>query len=205
MKEFEYTRGRATTNMPWWRPKGSLLNKWKRDFFKVEGVQNYQFWICGGAINEWRTWDTDIVVSGEIKNFKELENIMTSAMQIGFKYRQLIDINWASQDWTHFHTRQSLLHALFDVVIAYEIDVPRDSSFIEREQIAEGLWRIRRWYPKPKHVERLEHGIEYNKPIRLTPDLNFKSIIIKGDKDHIANKLRKEWNKKHGTKEQKQS
>ena len=93
-KKFEYIKGAAKTSVPWFRPDPELLNNWKQDFYKIKGIEKYQFWICGGALEKWKSWDTDIMVTGKIGSYKELENILVKATQFGFKYRQLLDISW---------------------------------------------------------------------------------------------------------------
>ena len=92
--KFEYIKGSATTNKPWFRPNPRLLNKWKFDFFNIKGVDKYNFWICGGVLESWKTWDTDILVTGDVTSYDEIENILVSSTQLGFNNRQLIDINW---------------------------------------------------------------------------------------------------------------
>ena len=93
-EKFSYSKGPANTNIPWQRPNGRLLNLWKEEFFKIPGVDKYKFWICGGVLENWDTWDTDILVTGEVTSYVELQNIMVSATQIGLNHKQLIDINW---------------------------------------------------------------------------------------------------------------
>jgi hypothetical protein len=93
-QKFEYTKGPAHTTKPWYRPDGSLLNLWKEEFFRIPGTQNYKFWVCGGVLEQWDTWDTDIVAQGKIESYEELENILVKATQLGLDLKQLIDINW---------------------------------------------------------------------------------------------------------------
>ena len=93
-RNFEYVKGPARTRIHWHRPCPNLLNNWKEDFFKIPHVDKYKFWVCGGATEVWKTWDTDIVVTGKINEYSEIENIMVSATRIGFEHRQLIDITW---------------------------------------------------------------------------------------------------------------
>tara|TARA_Y100000296_G_scaffold87448_1_gene134635 strand:- start:900 stop:1625 length:726 start_codon:yes stop_codon:yes gene_type:complete len=93
-KEFEYIKGAARTNIPWFRPQAHRLNLWKEEFFKIPGVDKYKFWICGGVLENRATWDTDILVTGKVTSYMELQNIMVSATQLGLDLRQLIDINW---------------------------------------------------------------------------------------------------------------
>tara|TARA_Y100000310_G_C20137397_1_gene558674 strand:+ start:84 stop:320 length:237 start_codon:yes stop_codon:yes gene_type:complete len=71
-KKFEYIKGAATTTTPWFRPDPEFLNLWKEDFFKIKGVENYKFWIYGGSLEDWQTWDIDIVAIGLCRDFKDI-------------------------------------------------------------------------------------------------------------------------------------
>ena len=197
---FEYIKGAAKTNIPWLRPRGVRLNRWKKEFFKIRGVKNYNFWICGGALEEWETWDIDITINGEIKDYKELENIIISATQLGFKYRQLIDINWVNtppnlyRTSPEYHNKESTISPngtnwansgyTFHVISGCcEIfkngkKLRCGSSAKEVVQISDFLWQRKQRNPSEKQVNRIKEGIIYkSNPVLLTPDLDFRTII----------------------------
>jgi hypothetical protein len=203
-RKFEYVKGAVKTNTPWFRPRGSLLNKWKNEFFKIQGVKNYNFWICGGALEEWKTWDTDITINGEIKCYKELENIIISATRLGFKYQQLVDINWVETSpidtpniyhaLSEYHSRESTISPNgtvwengYDTVSVIsgccEIfkngkKLPFGNLAKEVVQISDFLWKRNQKNPSEKQLARIKNGIVYNKePVLLTLDLDFKKII----------------------------
>lgn len=195
MKSFEYIKGNAKTTTPWFRPRGNLLNLWRDDFFKLEGVEKYSFWITGGAIEDWDTWDTDITILGDLQELKELETIMTEAVRIGFKHRQLIDINWVDymyktailQDYENL----SLAYKKKDANLVYKIERQLISmcSFVKkngkiytpsdsREQISDFLWKRTLSSPSEKQKQRIKSGIPYRgEPVLITKDLDFRKII----------------------------
>jgi len=204
-RKFEYIKGPVKTNIPWFRPRESLLNKWKEDFFNIKGIDKYKFWICGGVLEEWETWDTDITINGEIKCYKELENIIISATQLGFKHRQLIDINWADAPpslyplLSEHHSRESTISpngtawansgAIVSIISGCcEIfkngkKLPCGSSAKEVVQISDFLWQRSQRNPSKKQIERIKEGIIYKRqPILLTADLDFNEIIHSTDK-----------------------
>jgi hypothetical protein len=204
--KFEYIKGSATTNKPWFRPNPRLLNKWKFDFFNIKGVEKYKYWICGGALEEWKTWDTDIVMTGKIKDYDELENILVTATQLGFKHRQLIDINW-----TDYESDEQLINTIsndfrelfsknidvvdfsnineknakynFHYVISICSNIVKNGEFIELDseekiRLSTSLWKRKQITPSKKQIDRIKKGIIYkNSPILLTRDLDFEEII----------------------------
>ncbi len=194
-RKFEYIKGPASTNTPWFRPSGDLLNNWKKDFFKLKNVEKYNFWIAGGAIENWTTWDTDITVIGKIDDLKELEHIMVEATKIGFKHRQLIDINWVDYmyDTAYLQHIKNLGEAFrkkdFMAMEPVERELISICSFVikngdrreigkDLEKIANSLWKRKVRTPSPKQIERINSGILYQKePVLITETLDFRDII----------------------------
>ena len=96
-KDFFYSKGRAKTEKPWYRPDPILLNSWKEEFFNnYKLLGDYKFFLHGAALFGSRTWDVDIMVKSinpEKINLDNLEEVMYKATQLGFNHRQLIDIH----------------------------------------------------------------------------------------------------------------
>tara|TARA_Y100000034_G_C6812891_1_gene365481 strand:+ start:343 stop:948 length:606 start_codon:yes stop_codon:yes gene_type:complete len=197
MEQFEYIKGPAKTNIPWFRPRGNRLNRWKKAFFKIPGVEKYKFWICGGALEEWKTWDTDIIMIGEFDSYKELENILVTATQLGFKHRQLIDINWrdykkseevvttsAKYFIENNQLREVPLATVHDVcVITICSHIIKNGELMEvlpkeKIKLSGSLWKRKSTVPSWKQQQRIKEGIIYkSNPVLLTPDLDFRDII----------------------------
>jgi hypothetical protein len=171
---FEYIKGKARTNTPWFRPNPELLNAWKKDFYKIPGIEKYQFWVCGGALEDWKTWDTDIVATGKIDSHQEIEDILVAATQLGFKHRQLIDINWRSCDCSA-PLKETDTANVEQIVIAREVTKNGYPSV----KLGESLWKIKIPYASKKQIERIKKGISYKSPpVLITEELDFKDIII---------------------------
>ena len=100
--KFEYIKGPVKTDIPWFRPDPHQLNRWRDEIFQIPGIENYKIWVYGGCVEDWQTWDTDIVLTGEMGDKKELQDIMISMTELGLKNRQLIDINWCNYREKHF-------------------------------------------------------------------------------------------------------
>lgn len=96
--DFYYRYGPVETTNPWYRPNWDVINAWWEDFKTTEGVEDYEFHVIGGVLYDIdNTWDVDISITGNIKNFKVLGNLLKHARQLGFdKYNLFIDIFWYS-------------------------------------------------------------------------------------------------------------
>ena len=188
---FEYVKGQVKTNVPWVRPCPHRLNKWKENFFKIPHVNKYKFWVCGGVTQLWETWDIDILATGKINEYSEIENIMISATQIGFEYRQLIDITW--NEHYEKYALQNVTNPLQgptvprqvrakSIVIANKITkngkILTDHSLYSTK-LSNSLWEVDTLKPTKKQIDRIKDGIFYKSPqfILLTPDLDFKEIV----------------------------
>lgn len=203
-KKFEYIKGDAKTITPWFRPDPEFLNLWKEDFFKIPHVSKYKYWICGGALEEWETWDTDVIVVGEIEDLKELEEIMVTATQLGFKHRQLIDINWNNyyekylqkgscnrrgiccdhyleNEWCNVEHCITQALDIETITISYQIiknGIQMARSNPDPIKLSDSLWKVTMHSPSSKQVERIKKGIIYkHDPVLITEELDFKDII----------------------------
>ena len=201
---FEYIKGNAHTATPWFRPDPVLLNSWKEDFFKIPNVKNYQYWICGGAMEKWQTWDTDIIVVGELGEIKELEEIMVTGTQLGFKHRQLLDINWNNyykkylqkgscnrrgiccdhyleNNWCNIEHCITQALDIETITISPEIiknGVPLSRGNPGAQKLSDSLWKMTMVSPSLKQVKRIKQGIIYkHDPVLLTEELDFKDIV----------------------------
>ena len=209
---FEYIKGAAKTKIPWYRPRGELLNIWKDEFLKISGVDKYKFWVCGGILEDWETWDTDILVTGKVTSYQELENIMVSATQLGLNYRQLIDINWNNSFEKYLAKggceRRSIcceryyetgrcdastcILAKTTVTIAIATETIKNGKVTSKvvtspqpARLRQSLWKLKIKYPSEKQMKRLREGDIYEgTPVLITPDLDFRTIINEEQKEN---------------------
>ncbi len=200
--KFEYIKGSARTSKPPQLPNSNLLNHWKKDIFSIEGIENYNFWLCGGARENRKTFDIDIIVTGEITTYKDLERILVSATQLGFLNRQLIDINWNNSLCKYIQKGtcnfQSICcenyynHKTCDESSCFKTRIVESITISDRiikngktyitkcpvEKIGKSLWKRKCQWPSKKHIKKLKSGILYkNSPVLITRDLDFKDVL----------------------------
>ncbi len=202
--EFFYQCGAVETHVPWFPPDPELLNAWRDEFFQTPGVSDYTFWICGAVLEGWPTNDVDILVTGDIKSYPVLETLLTKAMQLGFKHRQLIDIAWNDyykkylmkgrcerraiccehfyeQGWCTLKECTAIAHDIETIVVGNdiikngEVITPGDPNAI---RLGPSLWKISIRSPSQKQIQRMQAGVVYtSSPVIITPDLDFKDIV----------------------------
>ena len=80
------------------QPTKQTFDKWRSEFLESNDLENYNILFMGNAaeilfgISKLRTYDIDIILSGEIDSYENLSKLMNSAFSIGLKYNLCIDI-----------------------------------------------------------------------------------------------------------------
>ena len=82
-------------------PTLEKFKNWKNDFFKLNNVNKYNVWLTGGFIEDWKTKDVDILLTG-VLDYEELKNILIDGITLGItKYNMFVDLQ-------HCNTEPSL-------------------------------------------------------------------------------------------------
>lgn len=94
---FFYQRGNVTTNKIWGRPTYAKLRSFLEDIISTTDIlDHYQLYLMGGILySYWGTWDVDICLTGEIRDYRRLEMYMDLMYDISLnQYEMLIDAQW---------------------------------------------------------------------------------------------------------------
>ena len=92
---FYYKYGTVETTIPWNRPTLEVFNEWWEEFKTFEGVSDYDFYMSGSFLtlrDTDKTWDVDVIVTGPIKNFVNLSDILKHGRLLGFQKKIFIDL-----------------------------------------------------------------------------------------------------------------
>ena len=201
---FTYTRGPVTTTIPWFRPNGARLNKWRDKIFEIPNIDTYNVWIVGGVLEGWDTWDIDVILQQDegSLDYDEIERIMISIFKIGFDNRQLIDVHFQISPHRYLHPtlrdpakyQATLsLEEFSNLKIEQEVlqiamqvtkngVVSKDTS-PDPVKISDHMWKVKKKFPTEKHIERMKRGITYKKePLLVTRELDFSNIINIGER-----------------------
>ena len=141
-------------------PTWSRFHAWKKDFFNLENSHKYDVWLTGGFLEDWKTLDVDIVLTGKA-NYEELQELMIKGISIGIeKYNMFVDLQ-------HCNTEPSLFGKgkVKKIVSANKIvqDGRLITDWTDGEKIIDNLYRRFTEYPKEKQLNRNYK----NKPILI--------------------------------------
>ena len=70
-------------------PTQELFKSWKEEFLKLPSINNYNVWLCGGFINDWDTFDIDIILTNK-PNYLELRELLIQGFKIGIKNNKVL-------------------------------------------------------------------------------------------------------------------
>lgn len=93
IKQF-YRIGEHVTLRPWDRPNHEAVVAWWEDFQKTKYLDQFEVWICGGFLEGTKTWDVDIILTGDYRYPADLKHVLDEGIKIGFKRWLLVDIVW---------------------------------------------------------------------------------------------------------------
>jgi len=90
---FFYRYGEVETDISWNRPTWETFYAWWEEFKLEEGVSDYECYISGSSLVDIEnTWDVDVIITGPIKDFVVLNNIIRKGREMGFSKKIYIDI-----------------------------------------------------------------------------------------------------------------
>ena len=187
--KFKYTKGRATTDTPWFRPDPNQMNLWKKEVFDTIDLKGLTLWIFGGAIQGIRTWDIDMCLTGPAIETSKLRDILDQMVQIGFKYRQLVDVSYSSllttdfrelNDYTHpnfLNPREESLTKAFQIIEKNGEITRVFDGFVEGTSVGESMWEFTSQHPTPKVIKKHQEKAHPYPPFTLHPDTDFRDYI----------------------------
>lgn len=94
---FYYRRGNVHTNKIWTRPSYFKIRKFLEKITEETDIlSDYEVYLMGGVLFSFvDTWDVDICIVGEIKDYLKLEKYMDTMYDISLnEFQMLIDVQW---------------------------------------------------------------------------------------------------------------
>lgn len=201
--KFEYIKGGAIAEIPWFPADPLLLNNWKAEAIDLIENSSYDFWVCGGALEKWFSWDVDVVLTGELQDLAELKDLLDNITQLGFNHRQLVDLYWCDDYRKPFESgpckhlqlacdayAETGRCTLEECLIQKSIEVILPTAAIIKNgrqvwsapansiDVGHSLCKYQARSPSVKQIKRIESGTIYKgTPRRITRDLDFRDII----------------------------
>ncbi len=138
-------------------PTKEKFDSWKKEFLKLPNVNNYNVWLCGGFLQDWETFDIDIILTNK-PNYSELKELLVQGFKLGIKHNVLIDIAHCDIEPTHFFKGEVNR-------IVYGKKIIKGDEVLDSlsDCVYEDLYKYKRLYPTKKQIKR-----DYKvKPIKL--------------------------------------
>ena len=135
------------------RPTQELFESWKQDFLSLPNVDKYKVWLCGGFINDWKTFDIDILLTNK-PNYKELKELLIKGFELGIKHNVLVDIAHSNVEPSHFNKGE--IEEIEKIYYGKEVQRGNRIIFCAKDEqfIYEDLYKIKKSYPTKKQKER---------------------------------------------------
>ncbi|MDC1000578.1 hypothetical protein OAS41_01550 [Candidatus Marinimicrobia bacterium] len=131
-------------------PKKESFELWKNEFLETPFVDNYDMWLVGGFIEEWKSPDIDIILTKSFKN-NELKTVLKNAVEIGIKHKIMIDIAHCNIELPHFNKGDVIKTVYGDILVF-------NDRFIARKQklkcIYKDLYSFTVRYPNKKQKKK---------------------------------------------------
>ena len=92
---FKASFGDIVTSVAWKRPTTSRVDSFQMEWFASNNISSFDIWLCGSYREslertvDWAMWDVDYIINGDLNS--NLENLLRSALTIGFKYELWVD------------------------------------------------------------------------------------------------------------------
>jgi hypothetical protein len=136
-------------------PTMDKFNIWKDKFFKLKNSKKYDVWLASGFKEDWETKDIDIVLNNSF-NFKELHDIMLSAIKIGIDNNIFVDIchwNIKPLDYSSHKKEIEVLKTVVGNRIVQDGKVITD--WTNSVEIYPNLYQFKKTYPTKKQMKRI--------------------------------------------------
>jgi|TARA_B110000967_G_C18591545_1_gene414701 hypothetical protein len=130
--------------------------------------KKYDIWVVGGLLQDWLSWDIDLVITGgDIRNNREIHTIMDTIIKCGFDMAMYCDVCYTRKLWDP--TVDEVTYSMDKELLSIT-----DKCIINGEKldlshyIPEGdLFKRTDTFPPDKYSNNSNREYKYVKPIKL--------------------------------------
>jgi len=127
------------------------FNDWKKEFLNLPNVKKYNVWLTGGFLENWKTKDVDIILTGKV-NYKELQKLLIDGISLGIKkYNMFVDLQYCNIEPSFFGKGK-----VFKIMTGNKIiqDGRLITDWLDSKKISDNLYSRVTEYPKEKQLNR---------------------------------------------------
>lgn len=149
-------------------PEHPIIKKIIYEIQSLPNIDDFDVFITGGILEDWVTWDLDVVVTGNFNPIK-LRSILREIVKIGFNNQVYIDVVFKKQLWrvdlTTSDNPNKEISWIWEYSNIFKENNVSTKNF--RFYLDEGLFRRLYYVPQPKHFEKIKQGYRYKKPVQI--------------------------------------
>ena len=127
------------------------FNDWKKEFLNLPNVKKYNVWLTGGFLENWKTKDVDIILTGKV-SYKELQKLLIDGISLGIKkYNMFVDLQYCNIEPSFFGKGK-----VFKIMVGNKIiqDGRLITDWTNSKKISDNLYSRVTEYPKEKQLNR---------------------------------------------------
>ena len=127
------------------------FNDWKKEFLNLLNVKKYNVWLTGGFLENWKTKDVDIILTGKV-SYKELQKLLIDGISLGVKkYNMFVDLQYCNIEPSFFGKGK-----VFKIMAGNKIiqDGRLITDWLNSKKISDNLYSRVTEYPKEKQLNR---------------------------------------------------
>ena len=127
------------------------FNDWKKEFLNLLNVKKYNVWLTGGFLENWKTKDIDIILTGKV-SYKELQKLLIDGISLGVKkYNMFVDLQYCNIEPSFFGKGK-----VFKIMAGNKIiqDGRLITDWLDSKKISDNLYSRITEYPREKQLNR---------------------------------------------------
>lgn len=134
---------------------------------EVPHLNEFNLFVIGGLLEDWLSWDVDLALIGEYQPEK-IKVIFEKICEIAFDLHIFVDTHYQPKLWRVDKYSKGQVPAE-DIECWHLSDTfTKDgNSTIYNCEYVDGLYKTTIKYPLQKHVDKINEGYVYHRPIKI--------------------------------------
>jgi hypothetical protein len=155
-------------------PEHPVIKKIITEIQNILDINHFDVFIIGGILEDWITWDLDVVITGEFKSYK-LKKILGEIVKIGFENQFYIDVVYKENIWRVDKMTKESSNIERNCIWEYSNVFRRNDEWIKKYifYLDEGLYRRLYYLPQFKHIKMINQGYRYKEPLQIVVKKQF--------------------------------
>jgi len=131
-------------------------------------ISDYKFYVSGGLLEDWVSWDIDLLIIGEFDSIK-IKEVLEVMVRVGFELKLFVDPLWCPALWPqHLYSKYGGFDATYECYrLSNNFKRNGEAADLSHFEYVDGLYKQVIQYPFEKHKKRRSEGYFYKEPLLL--------------------------------------